>query len=151
MKSSDWLIDESGSRRIKAGPECDFALRVTLEAATSPSRIAGRILPTDIPVKDSRVYRHDEFVDRFQARAAALKCGDPGEPDTSSGRSSTGTSCSNCSITSSGLGRSTICRPVGSAVRRTAGWAATTASGRSKHSPPSTGSRVQHEPIHYPF
>lgn len=52
----DWLIHESGSTRIKAELEFDFALRVTLEAATFPSRMNGRLLPTDVPAKESRVY-----------------------------------------------------------------------------------------------
>ncbi len=53
----DWLIRESGSTRIKANLEWRFAHAVTLEAATFPSRIDGSIMPTDIPGKESRVYR----------------------------------------------------------------------------------------------
>jgi aldehyde dehydrogenase (NAD+) len=53
----DWLIHESGSTRIKADIEWRFARAVTLEASTFPSRIDGSILPTDIPGKESRVYR----------------------------------------------------------------------------------------------
>src|SRR5689334_8435340 len=53
----DWLIRESGSTRIKANVEWQYAHAVTLEAATFPSRMEGPILPTDIPGKESRVYR----------------------------------------------------------------------------------------------
>jgi aldehyde dehydrogenase (NAD+) len=52
-----WLIHESGSTRIKAILEWEIARAITLEAATFPMRAAGRILPTDIPGKESRVYR----------------------------------------------------------------------------------------------
>ena len=53
----DWLIAESGSTRIKANVEWQYARAVTLEAATFPSRVEGPILPVDIPAKESRVYR----------------------------------------------------------------------------------------------
>ena len=53
----DWLIHESGSTRIKANVEWQYARAVTLEAASFPSRVEGPILPTDIPGKESRVYR----------------------------------------------------------------------------------------------
>lgn len=53
----DWLIRESGSTRIKANIEWQIARAVTLEAATFSSRVEGPILPTDIPGKESRVYR----------------------------------------------------------------------------------------------
>jgi len=52
-----WLIRESGSTRIKANIEWQYARAVTLEAATFPSRVEGPIMPTDIPGKESRVYR----------------------------------------------------------------------------------------------
>jgi hypothetical protein len=42
-ESLGWLVHESGSTRIKAELEWDFALRVTLEAATFPSRMEGPI------------------------------------------------------------------------------------------------------------
>lgn len=52
-----WLIRESGSTRTKAEIEWS-ALRATmLAAATMPFRVHGRILPVDIPGKESRVYR----------------------------------------------------------------------------------------------
>jgi len=53
----EWLIRESGSTRIKANVEWQYAHGVTLEAATFPSRVEGPIMPTDIPDKESRVYR----------------------------------------------------------------------------------------------
>ncbi|WP_425644147.1 aldehyde dehydrogenase family protein [Agrobacterium leguminum] len=53
----DWLIAESGSTRIKAEIEWAAVRDCTLAAATMPARVAGRILPTDILGKESRVYR----------------------------------------------------------------------------------------------
>ena len=53
----DWLIRESGSTRIKANIEWQYAHAVTLEAATFPSRIQGPIVPCDVAGKESRVYR----------------------------------------------------------------------------------------------
>ena len=53
----DWLIAESGSTRIKASVEWQYARAVTLEAATFPSRVEGPIMPCDVPGKESRVYR----------------------------------------------------------------------------------------------
>jgi len=52
-----WLIRESGSTRIKAEVEWQYAHAVTLEASTFPTRADGMILPVDIPGKESRVYR----------------------------------------------------------------------------------------------
>jgi aldehyde dehydrogenase (NAD+) len=52
-----WLVRESGSTRIKANVEWQYAHAVTLEAATFPAWADGHILPTDIPGKESRVYR----------------------------------------------------------------------------------------------
>ncbi len=52
-----WLIREAGSTRLKATIECDSARAITLEAASFPYRAAGRILPSDIPGKENRVYR----------------------------------------------------------------------------------------------
>lgn len=54
----DWLVRESGSTRIKAGIEWQLARAITAEAATFPSRIDGSIRSTDIPGKESRIYRH---------------------------------------------------------------------------------------------
>lgn len=53
----DWLIQESGSTRIKAQIEWGAARAITLESASFPSRVQGCILPNDIPGKESRVYR----------------------------------------------------------------------------------------------
>ena len=53
----DWLIRESGSTRIKAGVEWASARAITLESASFPSRVQGRILPSGIAGKESRVYR----------------------------------------------------------------------------------------------
>jgi aldehyde dehydrogenase (NAD+) len=54
----DWLVHESGSTRSKAQVEWEYAHGVTLEASTFPSRASGSIVPTNIPGKESRVYRH---------------------------------------------------------------------------------------------
>jgi aldehyde dehydrogenase (NAD+) len=53
----DWLIRESGSTRIKAEMEWQYTRSVTLEAATFPRRVEGRILPLDEAGKESRAYR----------------------------------------------------------------------------------------------
>ncbi len=53
----DWIIRESGSTRIKAEMEWKFVRAITLEAASFPHRVEGRILPLDEPGKESRVYR----------------------------------------------------------------------------------------------
>lgn len=53
----DWIIRESGSTRIKAQIEWGAARAITLEAASFPSRVHGRILPSGVPGKESRVYR----------------------------------------------------------------------------------------------
>jgi aldehyde dehydrogenase (NAD+) len=53
----DWLIAESGSTRLKAEMQWRAVRNGTLAAAGMPARVAGRILPIDIPGKESRVYR----------------------------------------------------------------------------------------------
>ncbi|MCY1263160.1 4-hydroxybenzaldehyde dehydrogenase (NADP(+)) [compost metagenome] len=53
----DWIIRESGSTRIKAQIEWGAARAITLEAASLPSRVHGRIVASNIPGKESRVYR----------------------------------------------------------------------------------------------
>ena len=53
----DWLIHESGSTRFKAELEWQFVRAITLEAASFPYRIEGRILPLDEAGKESRAYR----------------------------------------------------------------------------------------------
>ncbi len=53
----DWLIREAGSTRYKAQLEWQFVHAITLEAASFPHRVEGRILPLDEPCKESRAYR----------------------------------------------------------------------------------------------
>ena len=53
----DWLIHESGSTRIKAEIELGSARSITEEAATFPNRVQGRILASNLPGMESRVYR----------------------------------------------------------------------------------------------
>ena len=53
----DWLVRESGSTRAKAAIEWGSARAITLEAASMPGRSHGRVLPTDVPGKQSLVYR----------------------------------------------------------------------------------------------
>src|SRR5699024_9327814 len=52
-----WLIREAGSTRMKANVEWESARAVTREAASFPYRLEGRILVSDIPGKENRVYR----------------------------------------------------------------------------------------------
>ncbi|MDV6344059.1 aldehyde dehydrogenase family protein [Nitrosomonas sp. Is37] len=52
-----WIIQESGSTRIKANLEWNAVHGVLLEATTLPYLVEGRILPADIPGKESRMYR----------------------------------------------------------------------------------------------
>jgi aldehyde dehydrogenase (NAD+) len=52
-----WLIQESGSTRLKAELEWKFARGVVLEAASAPYEVKGKVLPSDIPGKECRVYR----------------------------------------------------------------------------------------------
>ncbi|MDB6031506.1 MAG: Aldehyde dehydrogenase [Verrucomicrobiales bacterium] len=54
----DWLIREAGSTRIKASLEWDSVHSVMFEAAMLPYMVQGKILPADVPGKESRVYRH---------------------------------------------------------------------------------------------
>lgn len=53
----DWLIRESGSTRMKANMEVGAVHASMLACASFPGRVAGRILPVDVPGKESRVYR----------------------------------------------------------------------------------------------
>jgi aldehyde dehydrogenase (NAD+) len=53
----DWLTRESGSTRIKANVEWEMLHAITIEAASFPHRVAGRLLPIDEPGKESRAYR----------------------------------------------------------------------------------------------
>ncbi len=52
-----WLIQETGSTRIKAELEWRSVQAQAIEAASLPHRMDGRILPIDVPGKESRVYR----------------------------------------------------------------------------------------------
>ncbi|MCK0509658.1 aldehyde dehydrogenase family protein [Aromatoleum buckelii] len=52
-----WVIRESGSTHIKAEIEWASARAITVESASLPSRVHGRILPSDVPGKESLVYR----------------------------------------------------------------------------------------------
>ncbi|MGE7955159.1 aldehyde dehydrogenase family protein [Pseudomonas sp. NPDC089530] len=53
----DWLIRESGSTRLKAQLEWGAARAIALESASFPARVHGRIVESDVPGKESRVYR----------------------------------------------------------------------------------------------
>ncbi len=53
----DWLIRESGSTRWKAEFEWQCVHAITVEAASFPHRVEGRILPLDESGKESRAYR----------------------------------------------------------------------------------------------
>ncbi|MFP3459990.1 aldehyde dehydrogenase family protein [Arthrobacter globiformis] len=52
-----WLIKESGSTAIKANVEVTLAAAITREAATFPTRVHGRIMESNTPDKEVRVYR----------------------------------------------------------------------------------------------
>src|SRR5260370_6582243 len=53
----DWLIHEAGSTRVKAELEWQFVHAVTLEAASFPHRMEGRILPLDEAGEENPGYR----------------------------------------------------------------------------------------------
>ncbi|KSR38852.1 aldehyde dehydrogenase family protein [Pseudomonas aeruginosa] len=53
----DWIIRESGSTRLKAEIEWGAARAITLESASFPARVHGRIVDSDVAGKESRVYR----------------------------------------------------------------------------------------------
>ncbi len=52
-----WLVAESGATIAKAEIELAVARAVFLESAGMPHHVEGRILPSDIPGKENRVYR----------------------------------------------------------------------------------------------
>lgn len=52
-----WLIAEAGGTRPRAEFECQLVRSFTLEAASYPTRMSGRILTSGIPGKENRVYR----------------------------------------------------------------------------------------------
>ncbi|AZB44736.1 aldehyde dehydrogenase family protein [Bacillus sp. FJAT-42376] len=51
-----WLVQESGSTRIKAEAEWSATLNIVQESASFPNRMEGKILPSNIPGKENRVY-----------------------------------------------------------------------------------------------
>ena len=53
----NWIIQESGSTRIKAEIEWGAARAITLESASLASRVHGRIMASNVPGKENRVYR----------------------------------------------------------------------------------------------
>jgi aldehyde dehydrogenase (NAD+) len=52
-----WLVRESGGTVAKAELEHGLVLANMLEAATMPHHVSGRIMPSDVPGKESLVYR----------------------------------------------------------------------------------------------
>lgn len=52
-----WLIQESGSTRIKATAEFESSVKMVKESASFLTRITGQILPSYVPNKENRVYR----------------------------------------------------------------------------------------------
>jgi len=52
-----WLIRETGGTVAKAELEWNLVRSVMWEAASMPHHVEGRIMPSDIPGKESRVYR----------------------------------------------------------------------------------------------
>ncbi|WP_289032902.1 aldehyde dehydrogenase family protein [uncultured Roseibium sp.] len=53
----NWLVTESGSTVIKAGMEVQAAIGIMRTSATFPQRAGGKLIPSDVPGKESRVYR----------------------------------------------------------------------------------------------
>ena len=53
----DWIIRETGGTVVKAEFELSAAKGITLEAASFPNRVHGRIVETNVADKESRVYR----------------------------------------------------------------------------------------------
>lgn len=54
---TDWLIHETGGTVAKAELEWSLVRSVFWEAASMPHHVEGKIMPSDIPGKESRVYR----------------------------------------------------------------------------------------------
>ena len=52
-----WLVRETGGTVAKAELEWNLVRSVMWEAASMPHHVEGRIMPSDIPGKESRVYR----------------------------------------------------------------------------------------------
>jgi acyl-CoA reductase-like NAD-dependent aldehyde dehydrogenase len=53
----DWIVKESGSTVGKAQVEVSLATGITLEASSFPTRVHGRIVESNNPGKELRVYR----------------------------------------------------------------------------------------------
>ena len=53
----DWIVKESGSTVDKANVEVSLAAAITLEASSFPSRVHGKIMESNTPNKEMRVYR----------------------------------------------------------------------------------------------
>jgi acyl-CoA reductase-like NAD-dependent aldehyde dehydrogenase len=53
----DWIVKESGSTVGKAQVEVSLAAGITLEASSFPTRVHGRIMESNNPGKELRVYR----------------------------------------------------------------------------------------------
>lgn len=53
----EWLVKESGSTVIKANAEVSLAAGITLEASSFPNRVHGRIVESNTPGKEIRIYR----------------------------------------------------------------------------------------------
>lgn len=53
----DWLVRESGSTVIKANVEVSAAAGITFESASFPGRVFGRIVESNTPGKENRIYR----------------------------------------------------------------------------------------------
>jgi len=53
----DWIVKESGSTVGKANVEVSLAAAITLEASSFPSRVHGKIMESNTPGKEVRVYR----------------------------------------------------------------------------------------------
>jgi aldehyde dehydrogenase (NAD+) len=54
---TDWLIHETGGTAAKAELEWSLVRSVMLEAASVPHHVTGKIMLSDVPGKESRVYR----------------------------------------------------------------------------------------------
>lgn len=52
-----WLVREGGGTVAKADLEWNLARAMMLEAASIPHHVTGAIMPSDVPGKESRVYR----------------------------------------------------------------------------------------------
>ncbi|PYZ92716.1 aldehyde dehydrogenase [Salipaludibacillus keqinensis] len=58
----DWLVKEAGSTMTKANLEFSVAHRIVKESASFPYRVKGKIMDSDIPGKENRVYMNPKGV-----------------------------------------------------------------------------------------